>query len=428
MMEYDSKTTGQTTTAVGFPGPYAWLRRMVSFGAGLTSVRYFNTTDYPHSGQDIISHLGRIWMLGGYPPNASPGSAAYQPNTLRYSRDCSNAQLPLNPNSWRDEVTNLLNQIDVGGRSSEWGVKLAIVDRSLVILKNNSIWVLYGDSPANFTLRKVVSDVGCVEPNSVYEADGGVYFLSQRGVEFFDGNKSYVISKQIAPLLEWYTQDPYNLSLNLSCQIGTVGEYLRVTLENRRVAGSRATFMYHRAAQGWTYFSGIGFDVAPYAFDHNLWISGDKVRDYSWVCRTGVRGNVRYIDCNAEVWYRRLTPKTTGFGSQLHRFVIDTNASDYSTTTGNDATAPVCWTVSARESTGDTVMDHKNIRAQARSGPGNTRFPTGRRTTIDEFKEAADFQLMVSFNNANATMLYGDIYDAALEWQETNQRRSTAPR
>jgi hypothetical protein len=429
-MSYDG--AGTTTTSLGFPGPVAEYRKITSVEPGAPYIDNSGDARYtPHSGQAIASHLGRLWYLGGYAPrdSAAASTIPFTPNSLWYSRNCENTSLDFASSSeWRDEEDNTLNQIVIGNDPSEWGVGLAVVNRSLVIFKNNAVWVLYGDGPDSFSLRKVMADVGCIEPNSIYEADDGVYFLSKRGMEFFDGNTSYVISEAINPWLEKYTQDPYNISLSLSCHVGTVGDYVRVTLEHKRVANSRITLMYHRQTRGWVVFSGTGFDPQPFAISHDVWISGTQLRGYSGVCRDFVRGFSTYIDCNANVKYRRITPQTAAFGVQLHRFTIDTRAADYSTQAVNVESAATVWSVTGFESTGDTVMDTKLIQAEARVEAGNTKYPTGRRSVMDEFKEAHDFQLKIEYTNTGADIQMAEVYDAALEWQESNQRRSTRPR
>jgi len=67
----------------------------------------------------------------------------------------------------------------------------------LTVFKSHSVYGLYGFDQSDFSLRILNREVGLVDQRSVQPYLGGLIFMSQRGVEFFDGLNATLISKNI---------------------------------------------------------------------------------------------------------------------------------------------------------------------------------------------------------------------------------------
>jgi hypothetical protein len=131
-------------------------------------------------------HQDRMWIghLRG------PHSAAY--SEIHYNRIMfSNLGFP--------DQFETLNFIDVGESNDEI-TGLVSMDGILYIFKQKSIWGLYGDSPSNWTLRKVVPDKGSIAARSIVQYNGQIYFASYDGVYVFDGTPfPNLLSRKIGP-------------------------------------------------------------------------------------------------------------------------------------------------------------------------------------------------------------------------------------
>lgn len=97
------------------------------------------------------------------------------------------------PDQWEHE--GLDNFIEVGNDSDLITGFINLRD-NLVIFKEKSIWLLFGDNPRNFSLKKV-QDVGTTSTNSIVNIQNNILFLNQKGVYTFDGANIKIISTKI---------------------------------------------------------------------------------------------------------------------------------------------------------------------------------------------------------------------------------------
>lgn len=79
---------------------------------------------------------------------------------------------------------------------------LAVYLDTMYILKTQSIHGLYGFDQTNFQVSILNTEVGCIDPGSMQPYQGGLVFMSQRGLEFFDGYRSNRISQPIKELVD----------------------------------------------------------------------------------------------------------------------------------------------------------------------------------------------------------------------------------
>ncbi len=87
--------------------------------------------------------------------------------------------------------------IDIGKGDGDEITGFGVLLDNLVIFKTNSIWVLQGDSPSNFVLRKVVDGYGSVSQTSITNVKETLTAFTKDGVFFFDGVRSALASEKI---------------------------------------------------------------------------------------------------------------------------------------------------------------------------------------------------------------------------------------
>jgi hypothetical protein len=183
-------------------------------------------TDYGFSGGDRVSsgglldvppkakfsclHKDRIWYGNIIDPGIKFGAMeAGQYKTVTLTNDvnqsriyCSNLGEPISVRyqNWTDVLPN-----DGEGLTGLASWK----DRALFAFKPNSITGLFGGdgeiAPGIPDTEKETVDenVGCIAPDTIAFGEGGILFLSNRGVMFFDGTKATpVYSKLIDPFLD----------------------------------------------------------------------------------------------------------------------------------------------------------------------------------------------------------------------------------
>ena len=130
--------------------------------------------DPPDNFSYLESHKERIWGFG------IPNTDA---NQLWYS----NYEEPWGFNAAQQvfEVGN--------NQNGDYAQGLASIGSLLVLFKNYTTWVVYGDTPNDFLIRKLF-DIGCIAPLSIAKAYGMVFWLSEQGVYVFSGAQPTNIS------------------------------------------------------------------------------------------------------------------------------------------------------------------------------------------------------------------------------------------
>ena len=86
-------------------------------------------------------------------------------------------------------------EIEIGSQDSFVGFK-AYSD-SLLCFKRNSITVLYGDTPDNFSIGKEIKGTGCIDIRSCEIIDGVLYFLGSDGFYSYSGGWPQLISNDL---------------------------------------------------------------------------------------------------------------------------------------------------------------------------------------------------------------------------------------
>jgi len=116
----------------------------------------------------MILHKERVWIL-----------PADDPMAVQCCRD-------MNPEDWSQSL-------DAGAliRILTWDgtrcIGLKSVFEDVIVAKERSLWRISGSDPTNFQLSPVYSGRGAIANRSLAVCDGGMAFLSEDGVFFYDG-------------------------------------------------------------------------------------------------------------------------------------------------------------------------------------------------------------------------------------------------
>lgn len=174
------------------------LNAVWKFNRGGPSVNNGPLLNGPRIVQGVFSHYGRVWAAAARAPGGAAGT--YDTSTIYYTVPGGTAAQDVDTVAdWTDPVTGELNVISVGAKNDgDFVLGFGRAAGHLVIFKRYSVWILYGTSPANFTLRQLRAQNGCVDPRSIAVCDEGVYFASQRGFELFDGSRFTLLSAPVA--------------------------------------------------------------------------------------------------------------------------------------------------------------------------------------------------------------------------------------
>lgn len=146
-------------------------------------------TNAPQGAFDIKGYQSRIWLLGGV--DIPGGLTAHEPCTLFFTNPIpatdTNGTGGSATADWKDPVSGSVNKILMDNNTDDYGVGLATIRNAMLIFRHSSVWILRGSTTANYTIQPISTEVGCLDARSITEVDGGVYFLSHRGLMFTNG-------------------------------------------------------------------------------------------------------------------------------------------------------------------------------------------------------------------------------------------------
>lgn len=126
----------------------------------------------------IANHANRIWILSG--------------NTLRFSTlDTSVTEEHFN--DW--DTSNNAGAIIIPSGNGDTGKGLYSLGNALFVFQRRAIWAVYGTSPANFELRNITNEIGLVNRRTLVEWNDVLIFLSDLGIQVFDGSNLQNVSK-----------------------------------------------------------------------------------------------------------------------------------------------------------------------------------------------------------------------------------------
>jgi len=222
----------------------------------------------------IIVHKNRMFLAG----NTSNRSRLY-------FSDLGNME------SWP-----VLNFIDVGKGDGDRITALGLLMDNLVIFKEKSIWILQGDAPSNFVLRKMVGDAGCVSQESVVAIKNALGFLARDGVRFFDGVRTALASEKIEKTFRGLN----GRQLGLAAGVLWDNKYL-LAVPNGQSLKNDLVLVFDSLRTAWTIFKGWNISMwviwRKYGEDKILGASSDTGQVYDMF--TGYSDDGAAIDAYA---------------------------------------------------------------------------------------------------------------------------------
>jgi len=435
LFEYHNAAFESTQDAPVLNGPRQWKRRLMALSNAVLTT--YGITQAPSCGVDVETHLNRVFVLGGYPPAVT--SEAWTSSCLFFMGKDLNADggpLTGTDTDWRD-TSGRINRIEIPGLDN--GKAIVRINQNLVIFKEKSIWVLYGSGPDSFTLRNVTSDIGLWDRDSLVEADGGVYFRSTRGIEFFDGTTVTSVSETIGSVFDDLQVNPFYAN---RCTAGLVSQnYIEFRMENLSTYRPSISFLLHRPTRNWTVFTGAGYGYRALYLRDGLWFAE---RDVTYTCRLIeatanhlVTANVDIPRVDAVAYYKPIRPGQQTYIAQFHRAFLDTKAVAFNY--GYDSAAAFdVWEWFAQSSSepdfaaASSQMFNRKIKSQAATAPwspggyGVSSYWNGRRDVVDFYAEAEDIFFVVKYTGSPVGMatppVRAEIRGGAVEYQITDQR------
>lgn len=124
-------------------------------------------------GSIITQFHNRLWVTGAAVPNGNQlyGSAYYDGNTWATGLNPTDpVQYSIGLQDNFDNVTAIYVYLD-----------------TLYLFKHYSIFALYGFDQTNFQISQLTQECGCIDGGSIQTYNGGLKFVSLRGVESFNG-------------------------------------------------------------------------------------------------------------------------------------------------------------------------------------------------------------------------------------------------
>lgn len=96
------------------------------------------------------------------------------------------------------ETWGALSFIDVGKGDGDAITGLAVLNDVLIITKDNSVWLLSGDSSSTFVLRRATDEGGCTVKQGIALIKDTLAWLGKDGIRLFDGVRSALGSEKIS--------------------------------------------------------------------------------------------------------------------------------------------------------------------------------------------------------------------------------------
>lgn len=263
--------------------------------------------------------------------------------------------------------------VDVGKGDGDTITALAVLLDRLVITKNNSIWLLEGDSPSNFVLRRITDTAGCVDQHSIVYLKNALGMLAHDGWYFFDGVQMVLASEKVYTTIQ---------SLN-AAQLGLVSAVYYPSIRKVFISVPSAGMLYNDTVlvfdelrTAWTIYRGINAACwvvwRQFQTDHLLF--GDAQTGQMYDAETG------YSDNGAAISFYAVTKSLDQGGVELSKFQTDVFVDALETTGTGDATITISYltdlsTTPTAGTTATVTGASVNVKrfTPSGTGAGNTR-------------------------------------------------------
>lgn len=386
---------------------------------------------------DLTLHLERLFVVGGSGFNGAGG-----PNRIMWS-------IPGGPSGaavatdWQDPITGLYNQLVVGSEDpDDLLIGCAHVGRDLLLFKQRSIYLLSGQTPATFAVRRIASDYTAVNVDTILEYEEGCYFLSDRGLIYTDGSSTVEVSQPVRAVL-------INAIATAKARTGLVipryrcayigGGCLMVTITVSADSGVLTTYfnyVYDVQRKTWAEITMNG--TVPHAvvrlpalkrsyFVGDYWVADASQVVVPEVAATSAGFDVYHVSGGAvnsrsipsEVHTRIQALSSPGNRAQLHRVLCDHAFRRTAAGTAGNA-----WEVSVLDGRGNTIVPATTLAAQVGSDDELSRL----RYVIENYGEIEDAQVRHRWPDQGVTppnIVKAEVYDTTLVFQPVFQRSNT---
>ncbi len=199
----------------------------------------------PYNATAVTVHLDRMFVMGGTKPGTTSTTS---PRSIWWTDPLAGGPVPTTVAGWSDDASGLVNEIKLEGSDFDPGIGFARVNGALTLLRRKSVYTLYGQTPSNFSVRRIQGARGCASTGSISEYKGGCYYMSDDGLVWFDGSDTQVVSQAVNSYIVRSDAD-----LRASVTEVLPGDYLFVSVPDM-VSPNFVGFsaLYHIPSNSWT--------------------------------------------------------------------------------------------------------------------------------------------------------------------------------
>ena len=193
------------------------------------------------------------------------------------------------------ETWPALNFIDVGRGDGDNITGLAVLIDRLVITKNNSVWLLEGDSPLNFVLRRITDTAGCVDQHSIVFMKNTLGMLAHDGYYFFDGVRMVLASEKIIGTFNGLNSTQFGL---VAAIYSAALRKIFISVPSTGKLYNDTVLVFDELRTAWTVYKGINAAswVLWRQFNADHLLFGDALVGQMYDAETGYSDNGAVID------------------------------------------------------------------------------------------------------------------------------------
>mgnify|MGYP001560333163 CR=1 FL=1 len=324
LIKYDTTSTVSTlATALSSLARYTMATQndIVYITNGVNVMSKWDGTTYtatspgsPPTAKYVMVHKNIMFLTG----NATNASRLYY-STLG------------DPESWP-----ALNFIDVGKGDGDQTTGLAILLDRLVITKNNSVWILEGDSSSTFVLRRISDEAGCVDQHTIVTVRNTLGMLARDGFYFFDGVRMALASEKILGTFDTLNKSQFGLAS--AVHYPSIRKVF-VSVPGAGLTYNDTTLVFDTLRAAWTIYKGINAAcwVVWRQFNTDHLLFGDATTGQVHEAETG------YNDDSAAISAYAVTKALDFGGVEIAKFVSEALVSAKETSGTGDATINVSF-------------------------------------------------------------------------------------